>query len=80
MGERLPHSISLRRAQLEPDRKKPRKLAPSYMGMPLSMVRALNSCWGPTHMTSPLHEGLPTIGRFTHDDKGNQLVTFLTST
>jgi|SwirhisoilCB2_FD_contig_31_2822710_length_644_multi_2_in_0_out_0_1 hypothetical protein len=68
-GKDCPYGISLRRAQ--PGREKPQKLASSYMGMPPPMVWASTHALRLTYMTNHLHEGLPTIGRFTHTDQRN---------
>jgi hypothetical protein len=51
VGERPPHTISLRKDQREPDRE---KLAPSYMVMLPPMVRALTRALGPNPHDQPL--------------------------
>lgn len=75
-GKDHPHAISLR-AQPEPSRKKPRKLVPSYMGMPPPMVWALTRALMLNPHDQPhIPPGAFTIGQFTHADQGSQLVTF----
>lgn len=67
VGERPPPRYF---TQPEPGREKSWKLAPSYMGMPPPMVRAM------TCALRPNPHDQPTTGQFTHADQENHQVTF----